>query len=507
MRKALIIGLIIAPTLLIQAQSQTYVSGQLITAGGSLPGTCNVGEVYLKNTATIGIYYCSASNTWTLAGSVATAPLTGTGATVTTSTPLISLTQTWNNGSIDFTGIIENITQTANATGSRFMSFQRNGTEQIGFGTNLGVGGSVGIGTQVNGVAINIISPSGAAADIIMQSGVDNNAWWLRNLGSKFAIYQANTGNYLLSLTASRFAFSSTQIFGWSSNSNSETASDTGLARNAAGIVEVNNGTAGTLAALKALTYNGLTLSTTTGTFTLANAKTFVVNNGLTLSGTDSTVMTFPSTSATIARTDAANTFTGTQTFGAMSVGVITNTSGSFNPVLLNVTGSSGTPLIQVGGTSVIGLTTGSTNLLAIGLTSSITSSADVFLARSSAGVLDIGSTASCATAANCRDLRLRHLIGNGTAPTVANTSANSCGTTAATIAGTDSAGKITVGATSGTSCTITFGTAWGNAPACATSDETSLMTTKAISTTTTLIISATAFVAGDVIAYNCIGY
>lgn len=67
--------------------------------------------------------------------------------------------------------------------------------------------------------------------------------------------------------------------------------------------------------ALTNKTYNGLTVSTTTGTFTLTNGKTLAVTNSLTLSGTDSTTMTFPTTSATIARTDAAQTFTGTQTF------------------------------------------------------------------------------------------------------------------------------------------------------------------------------------------------
>ncbi len=41
--------------------------------------------------------------------------------------------------------------------------------------------------------------------------------------------------------------------------------------------------------------------------------KVLTVSNTLTLAGTDSTTMTFPSTSATIARTDAANTFTGDQ--------------------------------------------------------------------------------------------------------------------------------------------------------------------------------------------------
>lgn len=66
--------------------------------------------------------------------------------------------------------------------------------------------------------------------------------------------------------------------------------------------------------ALTNKSYNGLTLTSTTGTFTLASGKTFIVINGLTLAGTDSTTMTFPSTSATIARTDAAQTFIGIQT-------------------------------------------------------------------------------------------------------------------------------------------------------------------------------------------------
>jgi hypothetical protein len=48
-------------------------------------------------------------------------------------------------------------------------------------------------------------------------------------------------------------------------------------------------------------------------TLAIAASKSLTVSNILTLAGTDSTVMTFPSTSATIARTDAGNTFTGNQ--------------------------------------------------------------------------------------------------------------------------------------------------------------------------------------------------
>lgn len=69
-----------------------------------------------------------------------------------------------------------------------------------------------------------------------------------------------------------------------------------------------------TLANISALVLNGLSINATTGVFILANGKLLTVNNTLTFSGTDSTTMTFPSSSASIARTDAANTFTGIST-------------------------------------------------------------------------------------------------------------------------------------------------------------------------------------------------
>ena len=56
-------------------------------------------------------------------------------------------------------------------------------------------------------------------------------------------------------------------------------------------------------------------------TLAIAAAKTLTVSNSLTFAGTDATTMTFPSTSATVARTDAANTFTGAQTFTSIVLG------------------------------------------------------------------------------------------------------------------------------------------------------------------------------------------
>jgi hypothetical protein len=60
-----------------------------------------------------------------------------------------------------------------------------------------------------------------------------------------------------------------------------------------------------------------LTNPSSAAVFTLLGGKTATINNTLTLAGTDGTTMTFPTTSATLARTDAANVFAGSQTGGA----------------------------------------------------------------------------------------------------------------------------------------------------------------------------------------------
>lgn len=74
-----------------------------------------------------------------------------------------------------------------------------------------------------------------------------------------------------------------------------------------------------TLGAITPTTVNGNTFTTGTFTLTGAAAKTLTFNNSITIAGTDATTMTFPTTTATIARTDAAQTFTGVQTFGVGS--------------------------------------------------------------------------------------------------------------------------------------------------------------------------------------------
>ena len=78
-----------------------------------------------------------------------------------------------------------------------------------------------------------------------------------------------------------------------------------------------------------------ITAPATSSTLAIADGKTFTVNHSLTLAGTDTTTMTFPATSATIARTDAAQTFTGNQTFSGASIGAVQALSG---PGAVNIT-------------------------------------------------------------------------------------------------------------------------------------------------------------------------
>ena len=67
----------------------------------------------------------------TITEAVGSSALTLTGATQTTSNPVINATQTWNNAGTTFTGIKLNVTNTASASGSLVMDLQVGGASQF----------------------------------------------------------------------------------------------------------------------------------------------------------------------------------------------------------------------------------------------------------------------------------------------------------------------------------------------------------------------------------------
>jgi hypothetical protein len=96
-------------------------------------------------------------------------------------------------------------------------------------------------------------------------------------------------------------------------------------------------------------------------------------------------------------------------------------------------------------------------------------------------------------------------LITTGTVPAVANVGANSCGTTVATITGNDNAGEITIGATSGTQCRITFTIASPNRWYCLSNNTTTANIARAIPVDATHVDLVGTFVGGDIITYLCL--
>lgn len=120
------------------------------------------------------------------------------------------------------------------------------------------------------------------------------------------------------------------------------------MATQAASAVAITGGT------ITGTTIGGNTITTGTGTLTLAASKTLTVNKTLTLDGTDGTIMTFPATSASVARTDAAQTFTGAQTFSSTIVGSVNGNSATVT-TNANLTG----PITSSGNATAVAAQTG----------------------------------------------------------------------------------------------------------------------------------------------------
>lgn len=87
----------------------------------------------------------------------------------------------------------------------------------------------------------------------------------------------------------------------------------------------------------------------------------------------------------------------------------------------------------------------------------------------------------------------------------VANVGANSCGTSTATIAGSNLMSVITVGAGSGTQCRITFSFAAATEWNCVTTDSTTTVATRSTPVDTTHTDILGAFTAGDKVTSFCV--
>lgn len=148
------------------------------------------------------------------------------GGTVTASNPILNLIQTWNNAAVQFTGIKLNATVTASNNFGLLIDLQRAGVSKFSVD-------EFGNGSIANGLTV----PLGARVD--QSNGV---------------------------------SVSGTLKLGFSPSTNVAVAQDTAFCRNAAGVMEINNGTCGTFreAKLRSLVVGG-TVPALTGTCTTAS--------------------------------------------------------------------------------------------------------------------------------------------------------------------------------------------------------------------------------------------
>jgi hypothetical protein len=158
---------------------------------------------------------------------------------------------------------------------------------------------------------------------------------------------------------------------------NASTAATTVKSSAGTTVTILSAGTWSTFSALQATPTAGTHWNSLYSGVIAASGKSLTVNNTLTLAGTDGTTMTFPSTSATIARTDAANTFTGVQTM----------TSPSFTTPVLG-TPSSGT-LTNCTGLPITSINASTTLALGVG-SIELGNASDTTLSRASAGTLAV---------------------------------------------------------------------------------------------------------------------
>ena len=164
--------------------------------------------------------------------------------TITADTKAISSTATWNNAGVNFVHKLTSITASAAGASSLIEDWQVGGASKFKVDYT-------GVGTFAGNVsAANFVGAQYTDASSAFRLGSTVAALaTAAEVGSLGGLYNRSAGGVL-----------------WSSTSSYAGTVDTGLARNGAGIVEINNGTAGTL---RDLTARNLTANSAAGTVPL----------------------------------------------------------------------------------------------------------------------------------------------------------------------------------------------------------------------------------------------
>jgi hypothetical protein len=180
--------------------------------------------------------------------------LTVGGATVTTSNPVLNLSQTWNDAGVTFTGLKFNATSTASAAASLLMDLQTGGTSQF----KVDKSGNVTTTGQIN------------VGGLVLQGDASNLIYFA--LGSSAVEVKAG-GSFSLDIVSTGTKLGSTSAYTWTSAASNGT-SDTALYRNAAAIVSLRGSSTTTPGSLNLYTYGASPPSAPSASMALLYADT-----------------------------------------------------------------------------------------------------------------------------------------------------------------------------------------------------------------------------------------
>ena len=171
--------------------------------------------------------------------------------------------------------------------------------------------------------------------------------------------------------------------------------------------------------------------------------------------------------------------------------------------------GTISSPSVVTSGMILFGLAGGGWDGSTYGWGSAISMLADgTFSGSSHPTYINMTTTPSGSTT-NLERVRIAsngHIEVTGPAPTLGSGSAD-CGTSPV-IAGNDVVGRLTVGtSTNGGKCTVTFSSAWTNAPICTVANETSANLLRPANVSTTAMEITGTLTAADKLTYHCLGY
>lgn len=111
------------------------------------------------------------SNAQSFPGVTSTTTITGTGGTVTADTPVLNLTQTWNNAGVAFNAIKVSVTTTANADASNLLQLQDGGTDKF----LVRFDGRTLIGDAAAAVDTLLTLRAAGASDSLIKGQLNNN--------------------------------------------------------------------------------------------------------------------------------------------------------------------------------------------------------------------------------------------------------------------------------------------------------------------------------------------